>query len=85
MCQKPCHTIEILTGLPFNGDSIVNEETGQLTIYLKSTTKLSKMVLDYPWVTMLAEIGGYTGLILGISLVNITKVIAKMSQKFLEK
>lgn len=74
VCERSCSTIEVLTGLPDRG---VIDDVGYIKIYLKSTTKVKKAVLDYQWVTMIAEIGGYTGLLLGISLVNLTNVLDK--------
>ncbi len=42
---------------------------------MKSTTKVKRSVLDYSWVSMVADIGGYVGLLLGISLVHVNSVI----------
>ncbi len=48
---------------------------GYLKVYMKSTTKVKRSVLDYSWVSMVADIGGYVGLLLGISLVHVNSVI----------
>ena len=53
-----------------------------MKLYVKSTVKMKKTVLDYTWVSMLAEIGGYTGLLLGISVVNVTNYLDKLFFKF---
>ena len=79
LCNFPCSNIEVFTGLPFMGES---DDLGILKIYMKSTTKVKQIVLDYTMGTMIAEIGGYTGLLLGISLVNLTQVIDKFTQKY---
>ena len=52
-----------------------------IKMYTKSTVRVKKTVLDYTWLSMLAEIGGYTGLLLGISVVNLTGVIDRLFQK----
>ncbi len=41
-------------------------------MYFKSTAKVTKTVLDYPVTSMVGEIGGYTGLLLGVSFINMT-------------
>lgn len=58
-----------------------NQDTFKIKIYLKTTTKVKKTVPDYPVLTMIAEIGGYTGLLLGISIVNLTSLIDKMFER----
>jgi len=52
---------------------------GYLKVYLKSTVKVKKMVLNYPFLSMAAEVGGYSGLLLGISLLDVNKLIDKFS------
>ena len=52
-----------------------------IRMYTKSTVRVKKTVLDYTWLSMLAEIGGYTGLLLGISVVNLTGVIDRLFKK----
>ncbi len=52
---------------------------------MKSTVKMKKTVLDYTWVSMLAEIGGYTGLLLGVSVVNVTSYVDKLILRYCRK
>ncbi len=54
-------------------------------LYVKSTVKMKKTVLDYTWVSMLAEIGGYTGLLLGVSVVNVTRYVDKILLRYCKK
>lgn len=75
----PCSTMEVFLGLPFGGEE--DPDTSYIKMYIKSTVKVKKTVLDYTWLSMLAEIGGYTGLLLGISVVNITNVVDKVVSK----
>ena len=53
-------------------------ETAYMKLYLKSTTKVSRLVVDYTWISLLAEIGGYTGILLGISVMNLTGLLDKL-------
>ncbi len=60
-------------GLPFPGD--YDSDVAFAKIYLKSTTKSKKTILDYSLRSMVADIGGYTGLLLGVSFVHFTGVV----------
>ena len=71
----PCSTMDPDLGLPFVGKQ--DDGIAYLKMYMLSTVKVKKTVLDYTWLSMLAEIGGYTGLLLGVSVVNVTGVIDK--------
>ncbi|TRY78400.1 hypothetical protein TCAL_10416 [Tigriopus californicus] len=79
LCAMPCSTMEVFLGLPFDG--VEDPDIAYIKMYIKSTVKVKKTVLDYTWLSMLAEIGGYTGLLLGISVVNITNVVDKVVTK----
>lgn len=56
-------------------------ESAVVKIYLKSTTKEVKIVLNYPFLSAVADIGGYTGLLLGVSIVNITALLNQLAAK----
>jgi len=58
----------------------INSPSVSLQVYVKSTVRMKRTVLDYTWVTMLAEIGGYTGLLLGVSVVNVTSYVERLMQ-----
>ena len=48
-------------GLPFNGTG--DSSRAYIKMYMKSTVKFKKIVYDYTILSMLAEIGRYTGLL----------------------
>ena len=68
-------------GLPFNGTG--DSSRAYIKMYMKSTVKFKKIVYDYTVLSMLAEIGGYTGLLLGVSVVNLTSLIDRLGIKLL--
>ena len=80
-CISPCTSMNIFFGVLFD-DAIRNDEKSFLRIYFKSNIKFQQTIYDYTLLSLLAEIGGYTGLLLGISVANITTVIEKMFQWF---
>ena len=80
-CMSPCTSMDIFFGVLF-GDGIRDDGKSYLQIYLKTNIKFQQTIYDYTLLSLLAEIGGYTGLLLGISVANITTVIEKMFQWF---
>ena len=67
--KQPCASMDIFLGLPFTSDHIDNE--AYLKIYLKTSVKVKNTVWDYDYLSAIGEFGGYTGLLLGISLLDI--------------
>ena len=61
------------------------KDRSKIKVYLKSSTKVKNTVLNYPFLSMVAELGGYTGLLLGVSLVNITSLLDKTAEYFRHK
>ena len=53
-----------------------------LKLYLNSHVRINMTVLDYHWISMLAEVGGYTGLLLGIAVINITAYTERILLSF---
>jgi hypothetical protein len=49
-------------------------------MYLSSRVKVNTSVRDYTWLTMVAEIGGYVGLFLGLAVVDVAAVIGRRSE-----
>ena len=79
-CMSPCTSMDIDFGVLFD-DAIRNDDKKSfLRIYFKSNIKFQQTIYDYTLLSLLAEIGGYTGLLLGISVANITTVLEKMFQ-----
>ena len=67
----PCAGMDVFLGLPFI-DSKGSRNTSLTKIYFKMTTKVKSTVLAYDFITVVAELGGYIGLLLGISVIDIS-------------
>lgn len=76
LVEKPCTGMEITPGWAFLGKNS-HPDKASIKIYLKSTVVTKHSVLDYNNTSMLADIGGYLGLLLGVSVVNISVLINK--------
>ena len=70
-CIRPCTSMDVSLGVLQQDNSHTNENQSFIKTYLKSTVETRETVLDYTLVSMVAEIGGYTGLLLGISLADL--------------
>ena len=74
---------KVFLGLLFEGHG--NENEAYIKIYLKSSVKSREFVPDYTFLSMLAEIGSYTGLLLGVSLVHITSLIDRIFVRLMKE
>ena len=82
-CQNPCSTLTLDFGLPVTSSSGEGERRW-LKLYFKGTLKVRKTTLAYDETTLVAEVGGYLGLCLGVSLLDLTvfvKWIRRVWQK----
>ena len=70
-CMLPCASMEVNFGVLFS-DNDRNDEKSYMKIYLKSSVKFQQTIYDYTLLSLLAEMGGYMGLLLGFSLADIT-------------
>ncbi len=73
-CIRPCTSMDLFLGVLQPGKvdkKHTHDNQSYIMIYLKSTVDVRETILDYTLVSMMAEIGGYTGLLLGISLADL--------------
>ena len=76
VCANPCSSIQTYCGPIFEDPSYVKNRA-YLKIYLQSTTKINFTVLDYDEISLVADIGGYCGLLLGVSVIHLSKLVFK--------
>ena len=73
----PCATMDVKFGVLFNDDKR-SDGKSFIRIYMKSYINVQKSVQDFTFLSLLAEIGGYTGLLLGVSMANLTIIVDKI-------
>ena len=73
-CRTPCITMGITLGYPIYAKNDVPSES-YLKFYFKSRVNVRKSVVAYSGTSLMAEVGGYIGLLLGFSLLDLTKLV----------
>ena len=79
VCDNPCSATQVFFGVIFDDEYDKNQ--AYLQIYLQSTTNINLTVLDYDGVSLVADIGGYSGLLLGVSVIHLSKLLFKSMVK----
>lgn len=80
--NDPCTILDVFLGLPTiaeyldrSGSPILDR--ARIRIYFKSMVRVKRLVYDYTSTALIADIGGYTGFLLGVSAVNISQLLNK--------
>ena len=73
-CSAACTVMEVKFGYPFIYKAESNSSSS-ITLYFKKYITLRESHLRYEAGNLFAEIGGYTGLLLGVSVLDISKII----------
>ena len=73
-CSNPCTTLTTTYGLPFIGKRSNVTRDAFVKLYLIPTIKVRRSVPAYDLVQLIAEFGGYLGLCLGFSLLDLYKL-----------
>ena len=87
--NTPCARMDISLGLPFmsKGSSPYQgfgyNDTAFILLYFKSSIKVKHTVWDYDFITLVAEIGGYTGLLVGFPIARAVILVNSIILKFL--
>ena len=77
-CSSPCSNYDVSFGFPFTRDAKEDEDFFNRTMAffkIQPVVQIQKQVYSYGFVSMIAEIGGYTGLLLGVSVLDISKML----------
>ena len=69
--QTSCAWFDIFLGLPFIDDEGNDANEAYIRLYIKSKIKVKSIVRYYDSTTLAAEIGGYVGMFVGVSMVDL--------------
>ena len=97
--NMPCARMDIFLGMPYvsNNSEVVNphpymgyglRDKAFVLLYFRTDVKVKRTVYDYDFLTLVGELGGYVGLLIGISLaeliIHINSLIVKgVGKKYL--
>ena len=76
VCPLPCASMTVFFQMPIIGKG--PEDKAYIKFYLKNKIKVSTSRFSYTILSFLAEVGGYIGLLLGVSLLDIPTVIDRI-------
>ena len=80
-CPKPCKTMDVFYGIPVESDNNIKEEAFT-KLYFKQQINSRRSTYSYESDSVIADIGGYLGLLLGFSLLDITIIIEQLLSGF---
>ena len=72
-CNKPCSYVTLRANRVWERENWY-KTISKLLIYFKENVKITKAYHVYSGLSLIAEIGGYVGLFLGVSINQITKL-----------
>ena len=84
-CQSPCNTMQVSV----LGNNVVGEGRPggkpQVRLFFQSKVMIGREEYLYNFLSFFAEVGGYVGLILGFSLLNLTQLVITALEKMISK
>ena len=80
-CLKPCKMFKMQVA---NGrkDNLDSERGSRLSVSFKELITISQDQYSYTWLNFIAEVGGYVGLFLGYSAIDLTDVLIQKISGF---
>ena len=85
MCIKPCASMGVYFGVPIWAPNGYDENLAYAKLYFKTEINVRRSQLAYTTISLFGELGGYVGLLLGISFMDITTLIERMIMYFSNK
>ena len=75
ICPLDCSSMTIIFTVSDIDQNDQNVNEAYAKIYFKNHIKVSKSIVGYTEISLMAELGGYIGVLLGISLMDITSTV----------
>ena len=73
-CARACTKLRVTFGYPWIYE-VKNNDSGSISFYFETSIPVRESQLKYDGASLFAEIGGYTGLLLGISFLDFSKML----------
>ena len=75
ICPLDCSSMAIIFTVSDVDQNDGNLNEAYAKIYFKNHIKVSKSIVGYTEISLMAELGGYIGVLLGISLMDISSIV----------
>ena len=79
-CSKACTSLDVSYGYPFIYQAKDGSESF-ITFYFKTSVAVRESRPAYDVASLFAEIGGYTGLLIGVSVFDFARMLKMVSEK----
>ena len=80
----PCDGFDVFLGLPFINDGN-DENEAYIRLYVNSKIKVKKIIIYYDSTTFAGEVGGYIGMLLGVSFVDLAIIFNSSFTKWIHR
>lgn len=84
LCQYPCTFLDVAATHPKIGPKLFQNEGTKLRINFKKFITVTESFYDYTELELLAELGGYVGLFLGLSIFDLNLLFDKILVKLFQ-
>ena len=83
-CSNPCSIFSLTTTniKKYDREELKKNNISWLTLYFPTTVKAYERSYDYSQLSFIAEVGGYVGLFLGVSINRVTNLLDFLVAKF---
>ena len=75
ICKLGCSFMSVIFDRSDVSENSIKGNGSFAKLYIKNNVKVSQSIIDYSAISLMAEVGGYLGLLLGTSLFDITYLI----------
>ena len=82
-CASPCHLVNVAVSGKNNRPK--DHGLGEINVYFAPKVSVGEEHYFYTFLSLMAEIGGYVGLLLGYSLLHVASLISDYLGKKVEK
>ena len=74
-CSFPCSIFTFTTLDYYDSNNMINQSSTRVSIWFEEIIKVTRDYYTYTEISLIAEIGGYVGLFLGVSINQVTNLM----------
>ena len=74
-CPLPCTTMSLTFGIPIISKIDIGKNEAYMKLYFKNQINVRSSIYSYSIPSLIADIGGYLGILLGFSLLDLCFIV----------